>query len=210
MAIVLRPQICDVISPYVYAHSLPGNEYKTKVTSIGPLALQVILVTRHIDKIPMPYTNCRGPRYWLSYYRLHLMSNRYKKSWNRKYKQWSKADSNPSYMCDFMGLSLAIEKPYKKFLCKSGIFSRDKFKESAHKWLRRWPTTGNSNMAPKQEVVTSLELIQIASKLHWQIRGFRPWQVQRKCSQTIATTTGNSNMAAQTGSTYISGDTVNI
>ena len=44
---------------------------------------------------------------------------------------------------------------------------------------------------PKKEILISLELWQIASKFQRQFWDFRPWRVQRKCSQMIATTTDN-------------------
>jgi len=39
----------------------------------------------------------------------------------------------PSYMCGFMALSPAAEELDKKFLCKSGVFNHEMFKESAPK-----------------------------------------------------------------------------
>jgi len=43
-------------------------------------------------------------------------------------------------------------------------------------------------MAPKQEIITSLELWQIASKFQRQIRNFRWWRAQQNICQVIATT----------------------
>jgi len=38
-------------------------------------------------------------------------------------------------MCGFMALSPATEDLAKKFMCKSGVFDRDEFKESAPKMI---------------------------------------------------------------------------
>jgi len=52
-------------------------------------------------------------------------------------------------------------------------------------------TTGSSDIAPKPEIVTPLELQQIASKFQRQVRDFRPWRARIKCRQVIATMTDN-------------------
>jgi len=64
----------------------------------------------------MPDPNFRGPRCSISYYRFRLMS------------KTQKVETGSRNSASFMALSLlslAIEEPDKKFLCKSGVFDRD-------------------------------------------------------------------------------------
>ena len=61
--------------------------------------------------------------------------------------------------------------------------------------------------SPKPEIVTSLEIQQIASKFQRQVRSFRPRRAGVKCSQLIATMKDNQKWQCgpKTGNAYISG-----
>jgi len=68
-----------IISPSITFKWMENKRYFHLPTSIPIGITRNSGYTRHKGKIPMSDTDFWGQRSWLSYYRLHLVSNRYKK-----------------------------------------------------------------------------------------------------------------------------------
>jgi len=69
----------------------------------------------------------------------------------------------------------------------SPAFSIVAIPNNVAKWLWQWPTTGNGNVAPKPEIVISLEMWHIRWQFQRQIWGFRP-RLERRNWPRVTTT----------------------